>query len=128
MKRNDITVIIPTYNHAKELQLTLPSYIENKRIKQTLVVLDVGAHMGIYTLLAACQLGSEGKVYAFEPDPRNLPFLEANIKRNGFADRAIVVPKVVSSQTGKTSFYLAESTGISKYIWEKRENQNRNPS
>ncbi len=38
MKRNDITVIIPTYNRAKELQLTLPSYIENKRIKKILIV------------------------------------------------------------------------------------------
>ena len=38
MKRNDITVIIPTHNRAKELQLTLPSYIENKRIKQILIV------------------------------------------------------------------------------------------
>jgi len=38
MKSNDIIVIIPTCNRAKELQLTLPSYIENKRIKQILIV------------------------------------------------------------------------------------------
>jgi len=84
-----------------------------KSIKPTMVILDIGAHIGIYTICAACRLGSEGKVYAFEPDPRNLPFLEANIKKNGFADRVTVIPKAVSSQTTKTSFYLAENTGVS---------------
>jgi len=94
-----------------------------KSIKAAMVVLDIGAHIGVYTLLAAWQLGSKGKVYAFEPDPRNLPFLQANIKRNGFADRVTVVPRVVSAQAGKTSFYLAESTGVSS-IFEKNQEPN----
>jgi len=37
-KNNIITVIIPTHNRAKELELTLPSYIRNRLIKKIIVV------------------------------------------------------------------------------------------
>jgi len=40
MRYKDITVIIPTYNRAKELVLTLPSYIENKNVREIIVVND----------------------------------------------------------------------------------------
>ncbi len=34
------------------------------------VVLDVGAHHGLYTLLLAQLVGEKGRVHAFEPSPR----------------------------------------------------------
>lgn len=33
------------------------------------VFLDIGAHIGYHTLFAACLVGPQGKVFAFEPDP-----------------------------------------------------------
>lgn len=35
------------------------------------VAINVGAHIGYYTLLAARQVGENGRVFAFEPEPRN---------------------------------------------------------
>ena len=47
------------------------------------VCLDVGAHIGYFTLLASRLVGPDGHVYAFEPSPRNYRALCANLARNG---------------------------------------------
>jgi len=46
------------------------------------LVFDVGANIGDLTLNMAKKLGTEGKVYAFEPDPTNFEILKQNISRN----------------------------------------------
>jgi FkbM family methyltransferase len=44
--------------------------------------LDIGANIGYFTVLAAKHVGSDGKVIAFEPEPRNFKILEKNIELN----------------------------------------------
>lgn len=41
------------------------------------VVCDIGANVGIYTLVASLRVGPHGKVYAFEPLEQNLTYLTA---------------------------------------------------
>jgi len=45
-------------------------------------VLDVGANIGVYTLLAASRIGLSGQVIAFEPGPKAHPRLVENIMLN----------------------------------------------
>jgi len=52
--------------------------------------IDVGAHIGLYTLLMALVVGQCGKVYAFEPFPDTYDLLVKNIGENHFED--IVFP------------------------------------
>lgn len=47
------------------------------------VFLDIGAHMGKYTVLVGRQLGARGRVVAIEPDPDNIAALRRNIAVNG---------------------------------------------
>jgi len=47
------------------------------------VCVDVGAHIGYFTLLASKLVGPDGHVYAFEPSPSNYDALCANIALNG---------------------------------------------
>src|SRR5919112_1930622 len=55
---------------------TLARFAELVRPGDT--VLDVGAHFGIYTLLASELVGPSGRVVAFEPDPVSRSQLEKN--------------------------------------------------
>jgi FkbM family methyltransferase len=47
---------------------------------------DVGAHVGYYTLLASRRVAPTGLVLAFEPSPRNYELLLANVWRNGLTN------------------------------------------
>ncbi len=49
-------------------------------------MIDVGANIGLYSVLAGAILGPRGRVEAFEPSPTLRPCLEANIKRNGLTN------------------------------------------
>src|SRR6202166_2263762 len=39
-------------------------------LRPGMIVLDLGAHHGLYSLLASKIVGAEGRVFAFEPSPR----------------------------------------------------------
>ena len=47
-----------------------------------MTVFDVGAHHGIYTLLASRLVGQDGRVVAFEPSPREVKRLRWNLALN----------------------------------------------
>jgi len=49
-------------------------------------VIDCGANIGIYTCLASGAVGREGKVYSFEPEPRNFACLTETIRCNQLAN------------------------------------------
>jgi FkbM family methyltransferase len=46
------------------------------------VAVDVGAHVGIFTVPLAHAVGAGGSVWAFEPQPENLERLQANLAEN----------------------------------------------
>jgi FkbM family methyltransferase len=67
------------------------------------IVVDVGAHIGRYTLMAA---RSATKVIALEPEPSNCSLLKANIELNGFSN-VLVLPIALSNNRATQKFYLA---------------------
>ncbi len=83
----------------------LTTEVFKKVIKEGDVVLDLGANVGYYTLLAARLVGKEGKVYAFEPEPTNYSLLLKNIELNEY-NNVVAVQKAVSNVTGKIKFFL----------------------
>jgi FkbM family methyltransferase len=61
--------------------------------------IDVGANFGIHTLYLANLVGDSGKVWAFEPLPKNLDLLRWNIRLNHLSQRVEVVSKVASNSS-----------------------------
>ena len=53
-------------------------------VKPGMTVLDVGANIGFFTMLAASLTGPGGFVLAVEPNPANAKLIEANKRLNGF--------------------------------------------
>lgn len=72
-------------------------------IKPNSVVYDIGAHVGFYTLLAAKQIGPEGKVYAFEPAPQNIYYLKRHIELN-YLSNVRLLEMAVADKDGITKF------------------------
>jgi FkbM family methyltransferase len=70
------------------------------------VVLDLGAHIGYYTLLFSTLVGPRGRVIAFEPEPRNYSLLRKNVALN---DRRNVttVDRAVSSHSRRATLHQA---------------------
>lgn len=62
------------------------------------IVIDAGAHLGLFTVKAAKIVGNEGKVIAIEPEPGNLEILNRNIKLNKLKNVIIVNKGLWSSK------------------------------
>lgn len=75
-------------------------------VKEGNIVLDLGAHLGYYTLIAARKVGPRGKVFAFEPAPINLDFLKKNVDANNYSQRVTIVPKAISDAGGSGKLFL----------------------
>ena len=71
-----------------------------------MTVLDIGANVGYYTLLASSLAGPSGKVLAFEPERTNLSFLLKNVAENACSN-VMVCPYAVSSDFGSAVLHLA---------------------
>jgi FkbM family methyltransferase len=87
-------------------------------LRPGMTVLDVGANIGYFTLLAARSVGQEGLVHSFEPHDEIRGELERNVRRNGLRN-VVVRPEAVARSTGEVAFYRsAEATnqGISSTI------------
>jgi FkbM family methyltransferase len=67
--------------------------------------IDVGANYGVYTVAAALSVGPTGRVWAFEPTPHCIPFLQRSLELNGCA-QATVIPIAISDHSGSVSFAL----------------------
>ncbi len=78
-----------------------------KTIKNRMIVLDIGANIGFHTLQFADLVGTEGKVFAFEPDPENFSLLIKNLEKNDYQN-VIPIQKAVTDKTGKIDLYLSE--------------------
>ena len=81
------------------------THLVERLLEPGMVVVDVGAHVGYYTLLAAKQVGPKGKVYAFEPESANYALLEENIGLNGYQN-IVTIKSAVSSRSGSSTLYL----------------------
>uniref|UniRef100_A0A6H1Z7H5 Putative methyltransferase n=1 Tax=viral metagenome TaxID=1070528 RepID=A0A6H1Z7H5_9ZZZZ len=73
-----------------------------------MTAVDLGAHVGLYSLLGARQVGQGGRVYAFEPEPSCYALLLKNIAANGYRDIIIPVNSAVSNTAGKVELFLGE--------------------
>ncbi|MCP3929694.1 MAG: FkbM family methyltransferase [Bacteroidetes bacterium] len=73
-----------------------------KHVQEGDTFIDVGAHIGFYSLLGAKMVGKNGQVVAFEPTKSSFEFLSKNTKNK---DQILVINKAVSAEKGVISFF-----------------------
>jgi len=64
--------------------------ILHQRLRLGMTVLDVGANIGYFSLLASSLIGSDGQCIAIEPNSRNVKLLLASKESNGFQQLQIL--------------------------------------
>ena len=92
------------------------SKILENYIKNGMNVVDLGANIGYYTVLFSKWVGPQGKVFAFEPDPKNFKLMLKNISAN-HCNNVTAEQKAVSnsSETG-TLYQSIENPGAHRII------------
>lgn len=71
-------------------------------------VLDVGAHIGGFSVIAAQAVGPAGRVYAFEPVAENADLLEENARLNAM-DWLVPVRAAVGRQVGTLELLISDT-------------------
>jgi FkbM family methyltransferase len=72
------------------------------------IALDVGAHVGHFTILAAALVtagGAPGRVIAFEPAPSNFERLQRNLGHNDFGAAVELLPCAAGAAPGTATFF-----------------------
>jgi FkbM family methyltransferase len=77
--------------------------IERFLPKQGDIVVDIGAHMGRYTIISSKRVGANGKVVAIEAHPGNFEMLNSNIKLNQLTN---VIPLNYAAYSKETKIKL----------------------
>jgi FkbM family methyltransferase len=100
----DVTLNVPTgafdyySQHFEEAERTAFAAL----LTPGMIVLDVGANAGYYSLVAARTVA---RVHAVEPSPRNLPILRANVRH---VPNITVHPVAASDRHGQSTWTFAE--------------------
>lgn len=76
------------------------------------VFVDVGAHGGLYTILASLKVKETGEVYSFEPNPVNIKHLAYNIAINGLRNVQLIPKAVAEQRTRITLNFDRQQSGL----------------
>ena len=112
LDENDSLLLSSGVPHEK----TIINLVKNE-IKKGDVVIDIGAHIGYYTVLFAKLVGPEGKVFAFEASPTNFEILKKNVDVNGYKN-VVYHNKAVSDKNGKLTLYMTGRTSTENFLFK----------
>ena len=116
---------VPKYNYEFYCRINKDDFIVMTRHEDVIIkyftpkegdiVIDIGAHIGLYTIIASKRVGANGKVVAIEANPSNFELLNRNIKVNQLTN-IISLNNAVYSKETKIKLYLpGEELGHTTY-------------
>ena len=98
---------VPVYANGYEV---LSTRIVKQFVSRKDLFIDVGAHYGYYSLLAA-KANPGIRIAAVEPIEDNFRVLQKNLQLNGLGpERATCIPAAMSSQAGRAQFCKSEAS------------------
>jgi FkbM family methyltransferase len=92
-------------------ELALTEYCQNAT-----TVIDVGAHIGTMTIIAASLLAPGGQVLAFEPSPKFFRILQKNIALNKLTEKVQAYPVAVGATVQQTFINEAVADDTTNHI------------
>ncbi len=81
-------------------------FVENF-LTDGMLMLDIGAHHGFYTILGSKKVGASGRVIAFEPSPRECGRLIRHIKLNR-CHNVVIEPFALGNDRGEATLFVVD--------------------
>ena len=117
---NGVQLIFETRPNSDDYYFLKPKYEENYLYvfcpKNKDVVLDVGAHVGRYSLYAGKKVGENGKVISIEANPQNYEQLVKNIRLNNLEQIVFPYNFAASDVNGSVELKVPKDSGRSSII------------
>jgi FkbM family methyltransferase len=87
-----------------------------KIIKKDDTFIDIGAHIGFFSLIVSYLVGNGGKVFSIEPDDENYKWLNHHIKLNQ-RENVVSLKLVVSETDGDVEFFTNADNDGGHALW-----------
>jgi FkbM family methyltransferase len=78
-------------------------------IKPGMHIIDIGAHLGLFSAASSKLTGPLGKIICFEPTPETFSVLKETLRVN-HCENVIPVQAAVSNREGKATFYVGNTS------------------
>ena len=77
---------------------------------------DVGANVGLFSIVAGRRVGSRGKVLSFEPAPETMSALTATVRLNGLGSIVSLHQSAAGRKAGTAKLYVGQTCGHSSLL------------
>lgn len=95
----------------------------NKYLKDASNVIDVGAHIGTFSIMTGKYL-KKGRIYCYEPDRKNFKILTNNININNMQNKIIAFRLGIASKKGKKNLFRHEKNSGMHSFFGNGKNKN----
>lgn len=106
-------------NYEKENYMFL-----QQKIKPGMHIVDIGAHIGLFSAIASALTGKTGKIICFEPTPGTYAVLRNTLRLNKCAN-VTAVQAAVSNTEGEAVFYIADVEGCNSNSLVKNKEEGK---
>jgi len=102
-------------------EICIEDHYNFSQIKKGITIVDIGAHIGTFTLSAVKKVGGQGKVIAIEPELNNFTQLTRNLEINKIKN-VIPINLALSDFNGKGDFFISKGSGCHSLLPREGEN------
>jgi len=95
-------------------EVCIEDHYNFSQLKLGMIIVDIGAHIGTFTLLASKIVGEQGKVIAIEPEVHNFEQLKRNLELNRIKN-VVPVNVALSDFNDKKDFFITKGSGCHSF-------------
>lgn len=95
----------------------------SQQVKPGMHIIDIGAHLGLFSACASQLTGPQGKIICIEPTPGTFSILEKTIELN-HCTNVTAVQAAVSDKEGMATFYVSHTAGCNSNSLVKNKAEN----